>query len=249
MHFKGLLFILLTFLIKLSCYGQSNELQLKAFLNKSSFIGSGAAIESHILSPYDPAQSPYVDNPYGVIGKYRFNLGLSFQRNTQSNLLFGIGSSFEKLSSRVRSKNGMSYNNKYLDGKGNTILSLNYASIHPFIGVFITKETTKIEFKIVSDISYLIQSKEILTFETEEETYKFYHHRDHPNMNYRFGLGSAVYVHRFAIHIEYLIGTVNFDPEKGSPLVDVIEPIYSQLFRLGVGYIILDSNSKKNEKL
>jgi hypothetical protein len=118
-------------------------------------------------------------------------------------------------------------------------------TLQPYIGLTALDESTRIEFKLISDFSFLISSEEEFTFISNEGTFKFDNDREHPELDFRLGLGMAVYVKWFEFNIEYLLGLVDYDDYYADDII-----IYSQVIRSGISYSIIKRNQKeKNNDL
>ena len=171
-------------------------------------------------------------------------MALSFQRNTTSRLVYGIASGYENLKTQVSITNPLSYKNVRYSGDGKNILNLQYLNLHPFIGLNLQdKGDSRIDIKLVSDFAYLLKAREIMIYNSNQGIFKFNYHREQPQNDYRLGLGISIYFNRFSLNIEHLIGIENFDPYKGSPIVDVDNSINSKVFIFGLGYLITGKSS------
>lgn len=221
---------------------QSNELLVKINLNNFAFAGPGASPVTIIYSPTN--RDPFVANPYGSNAKISYNFAIAFQRNTKSRLVYGIAASYENLKTQIRITNPLSFENTTYIGDGENFLKFQYLNLHPFIGLSVAdKGDSRIDINLVSDVAYLLKSNESVNYFSNQGTLEFNYNRDQPKNDYRIGFGTSIFISRFSIHIEYLIGISNFDPDKGSPLVDVDNSIYSKVFRFGIGYLLTNKKS------
>jgi len=224
-------------LLNFQSFCQNNEVIIKPSLNILSFRGSGAQSESYSGTPISDPKSPTVFNPYGTNGKIGYGISLALQRNTKSILFFGLAGGVERLTSRITSSNGILYDNKNIAKNGTNQLDLDYLTIQPYLGLTALDESTRIEFKIISDLSFLINSQEEFTFKTDEGTFNIENNREHIEQDIRLGLGMAVYIKRFAFNVEYLFGLTDYDDFKPDDIL-----IYSQVFRFGISYSIIKKN-------
>jgi hypothetical protein len=220
------LLLLLSFFAK----SQSNEFQIGVFVNKLSFVNPGAAQQVIVYYPQNtPNSSPIANNPYGTNGKIGYGIRINYQRSTKSKLVFGIASSLEKLKTQA----------PVSQFNGENILHLNYLNLHPFIGLRLAnKELLKLDLKLVTDLSYLLASKEELTFEMNGITNTYTNDRNHQKTDYRLGLGVAVHVQRFSLNMEYLVGIVNHNPQADTPFHYTDNDINSTIVRLGINYTL-----------
>lgn len=237
------------FALNLQCMGQINEVQFRVSFNNFSFGGPGASYQTFNETLLNDPKSPIVNNPYGRNGKISFGTGLSFQRNTKSKLIFGFSASYERLLAIIKTSNGIIYDNRIILGEGSNELRLHYANLQPFVGLTLSKnESSGIELKLLSDICYLVQSGEELTFTSNEGAFEFRNDRVHPKYDFRVGLGTSIYIKQFGLNIEYLIGLKNFDPNNNSAFSDIDNTIYSTIFRFGLNYMIFKSDKQTKEK-
>lgn len=247
---KNILTLISLFGLSVHCIGQTNEIKFRVNLNSFSFGGPGSSYETYNKTPVNDPKSPIVDNPYSSNRTISFGTGLSFQRNTKSKLVFGLSVSYDRLLVLIKTTNGIIYDNRIISGDGSNKLTLHYANLHPFVGFILTKNvSSRIEVKLISDICYLLKSREELTFNSNEGVFEFNNNRVHPKNDIRIGLGTSINIKRFGLNLEYLIGIKDFDPYKNSPLVDVDNSIYSNIFRLGLSYMIFKSDGRTKNDL
>jgi hypothetical protein len=221
-------------LLSFQSFCQNNEVIIKPSLNILSFRGSGAQSETYSGTPISDPKFPTVFNPYGTSGKIGYGISLAFQRNTKSNFFFGLTGGIERLTSKITSSNGILYDNKNIAKNGTNQLDLDYLNIQPYLGLTALDEITRIEFKIISDLSFLIDSQEEFTFKSDEANFNIDNNREHNELDVRIGLGMAVYVNRFAFNVEYLLGLIDYDDYKADDI-----NIYSQVARFGISYSII----------
>lgn len=155
-------FLIITFFLSIQIsYGQKQEINLNVYSGLFSFTGKGATPNSLLDS--SPTNSLTTSNPYGTKSGFSYAFEVQGQRITKRKNIYGLGISFEELTSNVNINeidvsNG--YINYELTAKGKTELKNTFLTFNPFIGH--RYSYNKVTFDILAglDLAFCLESNE-----------------------------------------------------------------------------------------
>lgn len=157
-----ILSVLIVFFLSIQIsYGQKTEINLDVYSGVFSFTGKGATPNS-LLNSY-PTSSPTTSNPYGTKSGFSYSFEVQGQRITKRKNIYGLGISFEELTSNVNI-DAISVSNGYINyeltAKGKTELKNTFLTFNPFIGHRYLYN--KISFDILAglDFAFCLESNE-----------------------------------------------------------------------------------------
>jgi hypothetical protein len=228
---KTIIFIL-TVLLTATISGQTNEFSEQLSSGIFSFVGSSATKTSTMI-----LSGPYTVNPYGRGSSFSYVLGLQFQRITISNVIFGIQTSYESLSSKVKVDYAEynSYSLGFQISEGKTILTYQFLSFHPFIGKriklinWLTSDLT-----LGTDLGVILNNREHEKGIMNGIKYDyFYTQPDERSIDIRPHIEFTNYYNKFGLTIGYSLGLTNYKStgESGAGM-----EAFSRMIRFGIAY-------------
>jgi len=225
---KKILIIILSAVLTGTISGQTNEFSEQFSSGLFSFAGSSATKTSTLY-----LVGPSTINPYGRGSSFSYVLGLQFQRITISNFIFGLQTSYESLSSKVK-VDYAEYSPHSLGfqiSEGKTILTYQFLTFHPFLGKriklinWLTSDLT-----LGTDLGVYLNSREHETGTMDNGIkYDYYYALPkNPNLDIRPRIEFTNYYKKFGLTIGYSLGLTNY-PGAGLGA-------YSRIIRFGISY-------------
>jgi len=156
-------FIFLTLMVSQQfAYGQKTEINFNAYSGLFSFRGEGSSSSSWINdNPYSTPEKN-TSNPYGKKSEFSYSLELQVQRVTKTKNVYGIGISFETLTSKVNidtvTQNGYIYWKYSADGK--TALKNTFVTLNPYVGHRYFYRKMSFDILAGFDLAFCLNSKE-----------------------------------------------------------------------------------------
>jgi len=213
-------------------YGQKTEINFNAYSGLFSFRGDGSSSTSWIN--FNPYTSPdkFTSNPYGKKNEFSYALELQGQRVTKSRNIYGIGISFETLTSKVKidtvTENGFLYWQYSANGK--TTLKNTFVTLNPFVGHRYFYR--KISFDILAgfDLAFCLKSKEVGNATTNNKDYvTIENDKSKPSIDFRTRFQIKAQINKFGFLAGYSLGQTNYQTQNNPKA-------YSSFLRLGLSY-------------
>lgn len=234
-----LIFSILTF----PTFGQSNELSFHLTSGLFSYNGSSAT-NSTVIYISDTGGPDYTSNPFGRKSGFSFGFLIQFQRITKSNLIYGLQTGYESLSSKVKLDEAIGEIAFSVD-QGKTILTNQFLNFFPFIGKRF-RINKQIEFDVFlgTDIAQTLSTRENSTIRTNlgdifktsldfnKEYRNFPINKSVNNWDLRSRIGITGYYKKLGLTLGYSQGLV----DHANGMVDFTGNIYSRIFRMGFVY-------------
>ncbi len=213
-------------------YCQKTEINLNAYSGLFSFRGNGSSSTSWIN--YNPYTSPdkFTSNPYGKKSQFSYSLELQGQRVTKTKKIYGVGISFESLTSKVAidtvTQNGFIYWQYSADGK--TSLKNTFVTLNPFVGQRFSYH--KIGFDILAgfDIAFCLKSKETGNATASNKTiYTVDNDKAKPSFDFRPRIQIKTQLKKVGFLVGYSLGLTNYQTQNNPKA-------YSSYLRVGLSY-------------
>lgn len=228
-----LFFIILALLVsKQATYGQKTEINFNAYSGLFSFRGEGATSTSWINdNPYITPEK-FTSNPYGNKGKFSYSLELQGQRITKTKNIYGLGISFETLTSKVNidtaTQNGFIY--WQYSANGETTLRNTFVTLNPFVGHRFSYR--KISFDVLAgfDLAFSLQSKETGNATASNKAiFTADNDRAKPSIDFRPRIQIKTQLKDIGFIVGYSLGLTNYQTQNNPKA-------YSSYLRLGLSY-------------
>ena len=229
---KKILILILTVILTATVSGQTNEFSVQLSSGLFSFRGLSATKTSTIIF----TQNSYTNNPYGRGSGLSYGFGLQVQRITRTNFIFGLQTSYESLSSKVKIDNGWALEAPSANiSDGKTILTNQFLSFHPFLG-----ERMKLFNQITSDLTLgidlgvCLNSREHETgiVDNEGKYDDSYTLANKPSIDIRPRIEFTNYYKKFGLTIGYSYGLTNYT----NRMVGANMEVFSRMIRFGLTY-------------
>ena len=230
---NNLFFIAIIHLISTQfSYGQKTEINFNAYSGLFSFRGDGSSSTSWIN--FNPYTSPdkYTSNPYGKKSEFSYALELQGQRVTKNKNIYGLGISFETLTSKVNidtvAQNGFLYWQYSASGK--TTLKNTFVTLNPFVGHRYSYR--KITFDLLAgfDLAFCLKSKEVGNATTNNKDYvTVINNKTKPSIDFRPRIQVKAQINKFGFLAGYSLGLTNYQTHNNLKA-------YTSFLRLGLSY-------------
>ena len=218
-------------------YGQKTEINLNVYSGLFSFHGDGAASKSSIITSYSfiPHPFKFTATPYGKKSGFSYALEFQAQRLSKRKNIYGLGISFEDLTSIVKiDKIGISGDPAYMEypASGKTKLENTFITFNPFVGHRYAYH--KITFDLLTglDVAFCLMSKEegnatrnytsISTIKEEKKNAK-------PSIDFRPRIQIKTQINKFGFSAGYSLGLTNYSTQYNSKA-------FTNFLRLGLNY-------------
>lgn len=215
-------------------YGQKNELNINAYSGIFSFRGTGATTNSNIISIPYTTPGEYTSNPYGKKGKFSYALEIQGQRVTKNNNIYGLGISFETLSSKVSIDTvtlvGLLYSHSPVNGK--TTLKNTFITFNPFIGHRYLYNKINFDLMAGIDLAFCLKSKESGKASTNSNDYTSVENdKTKPSIDFRPRIQVKAQIGKYGLAIGYSLGLTNYQTQTATKAK-------TTFLRLGINYQI-----------
>jgi hypothetical protein len=212
---KAFLLIFILLVSRQFSYGQKTEINFNAYSGLFSFRGAGSSSTSWIN--FNPYTSPdkFTSNPYGKKSEFSYSLELQAQRVTKTKNIYGVGISFEALTSKVTidtvTQNGFIYWQYSADGK--TSLKNTFVTLNPFIG-------HRFCLKSMEKGNATAGNKTIYTADNDKAK---------PSIDFRPRIQIKTQLKKVGLLVGYSLGLTNYQTQN-------TPKAYSSYLRLGLSY-------------
>lgn len=213
-------------------YGQKTEINFNAYSGLFSFHGDGSTSTSWINDNPYATPGKFTSNPYGKKSEFSYSLELQIQRVTKTKNIYGIGISFEKLTSKVAidtiTENGFLYWQYAANGK--TSLKNTFVTLNPFVGQRFSYRKMSFDILTGLDMAFCLKSQETgnatasnkLIIQTENK-------KDKPSIDFRPRVQMKTQFKQFGFLVGYSLGLTNYQTQN-NPKAS------SSYLRLGLSY-------------
>lgn len=232
MRKNKLIFTVFTLLLSAFSYGQKTEINFNIYSGLFSFRGDGSSSTSWInFNPYT-SPSKYTSNPYGRKNEFSYAFELQGQRVTKAKNIYGVGISFEKLTSEVHidtvTQNGFIYFQYSADGK--TFLKNTFVTLNPYVGHRYFYRKIMFDFLAGLDLAFCLNSKETGSATARNESYvSVENDRTKPSVDFRPRIQIKTQINKFGFLAGYSLGLTNYQTEENPKA-------YSSFLRIGLSY-------------
>jgi hypothetical protein len=232
---KLILLVSICCCICLFTYGQKTEINLNVYTAMFSFRGNGSTTSSSI--GFNPYVSPdkYTLNPYGKKGSFSYSFELQAQRLTKKKNIYGLGISFETLTSRVNidliAQNGFVFD--WYPAYGKTTLKNSFITLNPFAGHRYTAGKLSFDLSAGFDLAFCLRSHEIGKGTADDGKYSLSvdSHKRKPVVDFRPRVQVKAQYQKFGLLLGYSFGMTNYQI-PGNP------DLFTNVGRIGVSYAI-----------
>jgi hypothetical protein len=231
---RGLLSILILLLSIQYSFGQKTEISFNAYSGLFSFRGVGSTSSSWIISyPFINTPVKYTIDPYGKRSGFSYALEFQGQRLSKRKNIYGLGISFEALTSKVYiSKIGVSGDPAYLEysASGETKLKNTFVTLNPFVGHRYSFH--KITFDLLTgfDFAFCLKSKEEGNVTTNNKDYfTVENNKAKPSIDFRPRIQIKTQINKFGFLVGYSLGLTNYQTQNNPK-------VYTSFLRLGLSY-------------
>jgi hypothetical protein len=243
---KRHLLILLIICTTLQVKAQKWEVSLQGGTTFSHFTGSAATSNAGFVEGYKDGNQYYsINNSSGKKLAFGYSGGLQTQYVSKGGFIIGLGANYELLRSKVNI-NAVYPQVYYLmqalylygppsyPATGSAYLSNRFITVSPYIGHRIKLKNSSLDLLPGIDMAFGLNSNESGTAADDNKTYKADVKNTKPLTDIRLKIGAAFNYRQFSLNAGYAHGILNYDRHYvgGTP------KLYSELYRLGVGYRI-----------
>ena len=231
--FYKLFFIVIIFFTSAQfTYGQKTEINFNAYSGLFSFRGDGGSLNSSInFNPYTTPEK-YTSNPYGKKSEFSYAFELQGQRITKNKNIYGLGISFEALTSKVNidtvTENGIIYLQYPANGK--TTLKNTFVTFNPFVGH--RYSYGKINFDLLAgfDLAFCLKSKELGNASINNKAYATVENdKAKPSIDFRPRIQIRTQINKFGFLAGYSLGLTNYQTQNNLKA-------HTSFLRLGLSY-------------
>lgn len=219
-------------LIGQNSFSQKAELNINAYTPIFGFRGNGTTASSDLnASQITPEASTY--NVYGKNGSFSYAVELQAQRIIKRNFIYGVGTAFEVMSSKVNIDtiriNDFDPKNYSADGK--TILKNSFLTVNPYVGKRISMSKITIDFLVGMDFGFTLKSQEKVSARIEgtKDYETFESHHDKPLIDYRTRAQVKANYKRTGFILGYSLGLTDYINEPNNKAS-------TKILRLGISY-------------
>lgn len=235
---KTKILFILTTLLSINVIGQTTEFSFHLTSGLFSFRGSGSAKSSMFNVGSGTLLKGYTNNPWGINSGFSYGFAINAQRVTKYNLVFGLQSAYESLTSKIYITTIWNNDLDYIIAEGSkTDLNHQFFNLHPFIGKrFKLIKNLQTDLLIGFDIGFCLGVKEYPDIKTDLGIFNTSHERGKPqDDDYRLRIDIINYYKNFGLTIGYSHGLTNYKNgyEGGLP-----REVYSRMLRFGLVYKI-----------
>jgi hypothetical protein len=229
---KQIFIVIMLLVLTQFSFGQKTEINFNAYSGLFSFRGDGSSSTSWIN--FNPYTSPYkyTSNPYGKKSEFSYALELQGQRVTKNKNIYGLGISFETLTSKVNidtvTQNGFFYWQYSASGK--TTLKNTFITLNPFVGHRYSYR--KITFDLLAgfDLAFCLKSKEVGNATTNNKDYVTVENiKTKPLIDFRPRIQINTQINKFGLLAGYSFGLTNYQSQNNLKA-------FTSFLRLGLSY-------------
>jgi len=223
-------------------YGQKTEINFNVYSGLFSFRGEGATSKSFIY--YNDWWGPvtkYTDDPYGKGNGFSYSLEFQGQRLTKRKNIYGLGISFEDLTSKVNidsifESSDLALLLKY-PATGETKLKNTFITLNPFVGHRYAYHKIAIDLLAGFDLAFCMKSKEdgsvtassIGHFNVDNE-------RPKPSIDLRPRIQIKMQINKFGFLVGYSLGLSGYSTPTQYEYSTQYSKAYTSFLRLGLSY-------------
>ncbi|GAB3913571.1 hypothetical protein [Mucilaginibacter boryungensis] len=241
--------LLILFILGLSLYSYAQKMEISVQANTGLFhyTGASAVNDSYILEG-SHADETYTNDPYGKHFAFSYGAGFKLSLVGPTGFIFGVQTDYEILRSKVNINNFIS---SYVampyvqttttspDISGHTYLNSYAVNINPYIGYRIKLKNCTFDVLPGVDVGVGLSSRENgvanVNYNGTVTTYRSKRDRGTPPNDARLRLGLALHHNKFTLNGSFAQGLTN---HMAGYVGSNNAKVYSQLFRLGLGYQI-----------
>ena len=230
--------VLLILAISLFAFGQyataqKTETNFNAYTGLFSFRGNGTTSNSMISYDFEYPKR-FLSNSFGKRSGFSYGFELQRQRITRDKQIFGIGASFESLTSKVNvdtvTENGFIY--YQFPATGNATLHNTFITLNTFYGhrYFVNKIT--LDILLGFDFAFCLRSVESGNAVANNKNYTVDEHEiSKPTIDIRPRLQIKTQYKKIGLIVGYSLGLTNFNNQTNNNA-------FSNFFRTGLSYQI-----------
>ena len=232
------LFIVFSVFIQFS-YGQKTEINFNAYTGLFSFHGDGSTSNSTIIT-----ENLITDNPYGRKNEFSYAIELQGQRLSKRKNIYGLGISFESLTSKVNInyllEESPAFPNimpLYFPATGETELKNMFITLNPFIGHRYLYRKMTFDLLAGFDAAFCLESKEagnatinqINFLSSSQKYFAVENDKTKPSIDFRPRIQIKTQIKKFGFLVGYSLGLTNY-------LTQNYSKAYTNFLRLGLSY-------------
>lgn len=226
------IFFIFCFMVQFS-YGQKIEVNFNVYSGLFSFYGDGSTSESWInFNPYTFPQK-VTSNVYGKKSGFPYSIELQGQRTTRRENIYGLGFSFETLTSKVNidtlTENGFFY--RQYPASGETTLRNTFVTINPFVGHRFLYRSIIFDLLVGTDLSFCLKSREQghATVNNKNYSLQVDNEKEKPLIDIRPRIQFTTQYDKFGFIIGYSLGLINYQTQNNLKA-------YTSFLRFGLSY-------------
>ena len=217
-----------------SVYSQKNELKVRFYSGHFSYYGPGSSRNStaYFFSPGVPQNQ--IEKPFGRKPEFSYSVGFKFQRITPSNLIIGLGLSFESLHSKVNIdtvEGGDIYYFKEA-AKGYAKLNNSFITLSPFAGKRFHSGKYSMDLNVGADVAYCVKSVQNVDVQSKlvfNDPYSYQTFSHASKIDFRPRVDVDLNYKSLSLLVGYSLGLTNYQSHS-------YPPAYCEFLRIGIGY-------------
>ena len=227
-------------------YGQKNELSVNAYSGLFSFHGNGSVKTSRFTDGFNLGikdhKPPKTYNIHGRRNAFSYTIEAGVMRNTKMNLLYGMGISYEVLTSKVNIDSFVYYGEpvtSQYDAIGYAKLKNTFFTISPVFGKRFLKNKFAIDILAGFDLAFCLKSHEkgralLVNIGPYYEVIETNNDVPKPNIDFRPRVQIQGYYKRMGLLLGYSLGLSNYHLDIDD-LRDKTKS-YTGFLRVGLSY-------------
>lgn len=212
-------------------YAQKTEINLNAYSGLFSFHGNGSALNSGISYPFT-STTIYTIDPFGRRSGFSYTFEFQVQRLSKRNHIYGLGISFEQLTSKVNiNKIITSQDPAYFEypANGKTKLINTFTTLNPFAGHRYSYRKVTFDLSAGCDLAFCLKSKEAGKASTDKDFVKAENDKAKPSIDFRPRVQIKMEISKISFLAGYSLGLTNYQSENNLKA-------YTRFLRLGLSY-------------
>lgn len=214
-------------------YAQKTEINFNAYSGLFSFRGNGSASNSFIISYPFTSSTIYTIDPFGKRSAFSYALEFQGQRLSKRNNIYGLGISFEQLTSTVNIyKIGVSGDPAYLEypANGKTKLKNTFITLNPFVGHRYSYRKVTFDLLAGCDLAFCLKSKEAGKASTNNKDFVMAENdKAKPSIDFRPRVQIKMEINKVGFLAGYSLGLTNYQTENNLKA-------WTRFLRLGLSY-------------
>ena len=232
--FRTLVITTLICLVVQSSFSQKTEININAYTAVFGYGGNVTTTSSDLKASHITPEAS-TSNAYGKNGRFSYAAELQVQRVTKQKFIYGAGTAFEVLSSKVNIDTIRinDFDQKNYGADGESILKNTYMTVNPYFGKRILMSKITFDFLVGLDFGFVLNSQENIKARIKgtKDYETFENNRDKPLIDYRTRAQVKAYYKKAGLILGYSLGLTDNNKEPNTNAS-------TRIVRLGLSYTL-----------